>query len=139
MTMITVLPKFTRTDYLIKHARINHLTHLAAEYAISQRRRLHNSRAGRYILENMGEDTSKLTAIVQPLPPCEDISITNHRPLPQIQRKFEQGRRRPFQASEHVEEIEALRILDHEAIIYTDSDQDANATACAWYGAYSTT
>ncbi|KAH7955610.1 hypothetical protein HPB52_001712 [Rhipicephalus sanguineus] len=113
------LPKYAKLEDLYGTGLLLPIGDYVEPALQAQNERLKLTRAGRAIRSELGLSNEDLPQILPTIPPWEDITVTDNRPLPKHMNQASDTQRRDYYAQRHIEYLKT--ISDEEEIIYTDA------------------
>ncbi|KAH7961241.1 hypothetical protein HPB52_006084 [Rhipicephalus sanguineus] len=99
----TGLPKYAKLEDLYGAGLLLPIGDYVEPALQAQNERLKLTRAGRAIRSELGLSNEDLPQILPTVPPWEDVTVTDNRPLPKHKNQASDKQRRDYYAQRHIE------------------------------------
>lgn len=119
LRIATGLPKYAKVEDLYGTGLLLPIGDCVEPALQAQNERLKLTNAGRTIRNALGLSNADLPQILPTIPPWEDITVTDNRPLPKHMNQASDKQRRDYYAQRHIQFLKSISA--DEDIIYTDA------------------
>ncbi|KAH6942414.1 hypothetical protein HPB50_004653 [Hyalomma asiaticum] len=119
LRIATGLPKYAKVEDLYGTGLLLPIGDYVEPALQAQNERLKLTNAGRTIRNELGLSNEDLPQILPTIPPWEDITVTDNRPLPKHLNQASDKERRDYYAQRHIQFLKSIPA--DEDIIYTDA------------------